>query len=355
MKKVLVNNSLFYFPYYCSVFVPFSEIRLSEHFIIPISEQIIAVNSFLCSRKQKIMRKMENINIGKLNEDLELKEGVVYNDGELALISDLKDINYQLPCQLEIFVIVLVLEGKAKVNLNGITYEARKNDLCICQPYNIIDSGMTSIDFKAYCICVSKNYIARCIPLAENSWDFKFLFEKNPLCSLQPDEAAVFCQYYELLCAKVKHPGSVQKKVVDALMLAFLYDMYSALNRFVKYAPRTFSSGEFLFKRFIELLESSYPRPRSVTYYADRLHITPKYLSTVCKNISKQLPSTLINQYVVHDIEYLMQHSQKSIKEISWELDFPNLSFFGKYVKKHLGKSPKAYREQVLNEARNKA
>lgn len=298
---------------------------------------------------------MRKINIGYLEQNHDLQKDMVYNDGELALITDLKDVNQQSPYQLDAIVIVLVLEGKAKVDINGIAYEAHKNDLFICQPNNIIENVLTSLDFKAYCICVSKKYIVRIIPLTENSWDFKFLIEKSPLCRLQPDEAAVFCQYFELLCSKVKHTAPLQKKVIDALMTAFLFDMHSVLNRLVKYSPRPFSSSEFLFKRFIELLDSSYPRPRSVSHYAERLHITPKYLSTVCKNVSQELPSSLINRYVVHDIDYLMKHSQKSIKEISWELDFPNLSFFGKYVKKHLGMSPKAYRKKILSDASDKA
>lgn len=52
-----------------------------------------------------------------------------------------------------------------------------------------------------------------------------------------------------------------------------------------------------------------------------------------------------LTQYMVKDILYLLRNSQKSIKEIANELNFPNLSFFGKYVKQHLGMSPKQYRE----------
>ena len=74
--------------------------------------------------------------------------------------------------------------------------------------------------------------------------------------------------------------------------------------------------------------------------------ITPKYLSAVCKEASGQTASELINQYVVKDIVYLLHQPDKSIKDIAFELDFPNLSFFGKYVKKHLGMSPKMYRKE---------
>ena len=293
---------------------------------------------------------MENLrNLRKANlKDSDIQQKVTYNDGDLALIRHIYDVNTVLPCQLEIFVIDLVLEGKASVSINGNRYEAHPNDLYIGTPNNIVENCLTSLDFQSLCICVSIDYIRRILPLADNSWDLKFLFEKNPLCTLQPDEAQIFCQYHDLLCAKAGHPSPMQKKVMDALMLAFFYDMQGALSRMTQHAPRPFTAGETLFKRFVELLDTSYPKPRSVTYYADRLNVTPKYLSSVCRLSGKQCASSLIDQYVLKDIEYLMKHTQKSIKEIACELDFPNLSFFGKYVRKHFGLSPKAYREKVL-------
>ena len=84
-----------------------------------------------------------------------------------------------------------------------------------------------------------------------------------------------------------------------------------------------------------------------VAVYADKLHVTPKYLSAVCKDISGETASDIINQYVIKDVLYLLKKSEKSIKEIVNELDFPNLSFFGKYVKRYTGSSPKQYRKQL--------
>lgn len=87
-----------------------------------------------------------------------------------------------------------------------------------------------------------------------------------------------------------------------------------------------------------------------MSYYADRLHVTSKYLSSVCKKISGQTASKVIDHYVLKDIEYLMKHTSKTIKIISVELDFPDISFFGKYVKKHFGMAPKMLREKYREE-----
>ena len=281
----------------------------------------------------------------------EAQSHTIYNDGELAFCKDLHDIQSFLPLLLDVHAIVLVLEGKIVIDINGASYEVRKNDLLICPPNNIIEKGLTSYDIKVCSIFASSAYMQRILPMTENTWDFKLLFEKTPLCSLLPEEVKVFCQYYDLLCSKVQQATPASKKVIDTLVLAFFYDMKNLLERRMTYPkPHPFTSGELLFKRFIGLLESSYPKQRTVSYYADCLNISPKYLSAVCKQIGKQCPSAIIDSYVLKDIEYLMRHSQKSIKEIACELDFPNLSFFGKYVKKHCGMSPKCYREKYINQ-----
>ena len=153
-------------------------------------------------------------------------EGIVYNDGELAFFDNIRNIRiFDFPVQFEFYVIVLVTSGRATVQINGTMYEAKKDDLFICPPNNIVESGLMSIDFQGHCICVSSAYIQRIVPLVENSWDLKFLFENNPICTLEPEEAHIFCQYYELLCSKTQYSSVRQKRVVETIMLALFYDM----------------------------------------------------------------------------------------------------------------------------------
>lgn len=290
-------------------------------------------------------------NIKKVNlADEEISQIAIYNNGELALIDNLSDIALALPVKSEIYVIVLVLDGKASVRIDGMQYEAHKDDIFICLPDNIIDGGLVSIDFRCCMVGVSPDYLQRIAPVSENLWDAKAFFEKNPKCTLFPVEVTTFIQYYDLLRSKIHLPTPVQGKVIDTLALAFLYDMQYVLSRVVQVEPRSYSSGESLFKRFVQLIEASEPKYQSVAHYAESLCVTPKYLAAVCKQASGLTPSRIIDKYVLKEIEYMMKHSDKSIKEIATRLNFSNISFFGKYVKKHLGVSPRDYRLRLLKE-----
>ncbi|GKG74987.1 hypothetical protein CE91St1_41300 [Parabacteroides goldsteinii] len=56
-------------------------------------------------------------------------------------------------------------------------------------------------------------------------------------------------------------------------------------------------------------------------------------------------PLELINETAIEHIKHRLKHSDKSIKEIAEEFNFPNQSFFGKFVKAHTGMSPARYRD----------
>lgn len=110
--------------------------------------------------------------------------------------------------------------------------------------------------------------------------------------------------------------------------------------------------AEELFGRFMNLLSEHFTQERKVTFYASELCVTPKYLATTIKQASGKTPTTWINEMVFMEMERELRYSQLSIKEIAYELHFPNTSFFGKFFKARSGMSPLRYR-QLFVENRN--
>ena len=103
---------------------------------------------------------------------------------------------------------------------------------------------------------------------------------------------------------------------------------------------------EEFFERFMELLTQYHKQERSMGFYAERLHITPKYLSSVIKEVSGKSAAEWIDQYVILEAKALLRYSGLSIQEIAYELNFSTQSFFGKYFKHHTGISPSAYKHK---------
>lgn len=274
----------------------------------------------------------------------------LYSDGQITLIESLLDVERGDAARLEHFVFILCLRGHAAISIDGRSYNLYPDNVLICHPNIVLGESMSSMDFEFRGVVLSKDYLQR-LPLVstDNMWDVMMFFEKAPVLSLTPDEVKDFCRYYDLIRPRLADTHlRYREELLSALLTALLYELSNIISRFADFRPQPYSAGSNVFRNFLSLLSSSYPKSRSVAYYADKLCLTPKYLSTVCKEVSGETASELINRYVVKDIDFLLKQRGRSVKEICNELEFPNLSFFGRYVKKHLGLSPKQYREKVL-------
>lgn len=108
--------------------------------------------------------------------------------------------------------------------------------------------------------------------------------------------------------------------------------------------------AERLYQRFSALLIESFPKARDVQWYADALAVSPNYLARVVKQISGKCTMDWINEAVMTDVRTALIHTDESIKEISARLGFNNSAFFGKYVKKHAGLTPRQLRTYLKSD-----
>jgi AraC-like DNA-binding protein len=98
------------------------------------------------------------------------------------------------------------------------------------------------------------------------------------------------------------------------------------------------------FRQFLFLLSHEQLKRQQVGYYADKLHITPKYLSTICRKVSGKSPIRWITDSVMEDCYEMLRSTNLTVKEISNKLGFPNSSFFGQYFREQAGMTPVEYR-----------
>lgn len=101
-----------------------------------------------------------------------------------------------------------------------------------------------------------------------------------------------------------------------------------------------------LFNRFLGLVQKVEAKHNTVEFYAKQLCISSKYLTVICKKNSGKTANEWIQEYTLSAITNYLCSTNLSVKEISNRLGFPNTSFFGKYVREHLGCTPVAFRKQ---------
>lgn len=272
-----------------------------------------------------------------------------YTDGDILFVEDLPlpDDNAPQTVKLDAILLVFGETGSADVVVDETIYTLSADDLLIVGPDHVIRRQTTSPDFRGCAVFLSTRQYQGLLRYERSVWERAFYIFKNPLLHMTPEQRESMRVYRSLLKFKMKNnSGYYHKEVMLSLLQAFFYDLLSMLGTLVvSNDTRGVRQGDVLFRRFMELLSSQEVKPRFVYWYAERLNVSTKYLSAVCKSVSGKTATEIINAFVVEDIRRRLEYSDKSIKEIALELDFPSISFFGKYVKAHLGVSPKEYRK----------
>ena len=251
------------------------------------------------------------------------------------------------PRRMTFILVALCTQGTAKYTVDTQEKEIQANDVIIISERHVVDNYSASNDLEGLCLMMSVNFFYETI---RNVSDISsmFLFSRNhPVVSLSPHEADVFKNYFALLKQKTAEVDNhFRRNVAQALILAMFYDLNSVIYRVQTSTAQRQTRADSIFTRFIMLVEENYKQERRVSWYADCLCISPKYLSETVKQVSKRTPNNWIDSYVTLEMRLQLKNSSKSIKEIAHDLNFPNQSFFGKYFKENVGMSPSEYRRK---------
>lgn len=142
------------------------------------------------------------------------------------------------------------------------------------------------------------------------------------------------------------HKVPFRREVVQHLIMALLYNIRYIHAKNEESTPLQLSRQEEVFRRFIGLVNEHSKRERNISFYADKLCLTPHYLSTVIREVSGQTVMQWINQAVILEAKVLLKHSDLLVFQISDELGFPNPSFFSKFFKRITGMTPAEYQKK---------
>lgn len=126
-----------------------------------------------------------------------------------------------------------------------------------------------------------------------------------------------------------------------------LMEIYDKLQRFAgmqRQMPESTTRQTELFHRFVALVHEFSSQEREVSFYADKLCISTRYLSTIVRTIAHSTAKEFIDRSVLLEIKMLLQSTDLSVQEIAYRLHFPDQSYLGRYFKKHTGESPTEYR-----------
>lgn len=246
------------------------------------------------------------------------------------------------PYRLQEGRIAIITNGRARVLINLIEYIFRPNYISLIAPGSIIQIIETSQDFDAHMMAIEHNFL----PVSGKEEFFAHFLQrkKNLLLPLTTTEQVQIENFITVMWDVLQEPV-FRKEVIQHLLAGLLYNIeYIAKNKGQsESSPLTHQND--IFQRFISLVNTYSKTERNVSFYADKLCLTPRYLNTVIRQASQQTVMDWINQSIILEAKMLLKHSNRLVYQISDELNFPNPSFFSKFFKRMTGMTPQEYQK----------
>ena len=249
-------------------------------------------------------------------------------------------------CRMQSLFIVLCTEGHATYTVDTREQLMQPNDIIILSEGQLITDYKLSDDCNGVGVMMSYDFFHDTISGVQGLSQL-FLFSKiSPVFHLTDSQKDMLLEYSRQMERKMYDTGHhFRKQLVSSIIRSIVYEVSNIIYQSQHSEVTHKTRAESIFTQFIRLVEKNFRAERRVSWYAQQLGITPKYLSETVKVVSRRRPNEWIDNYVTMEIRVMLRNSSMSIKEIAQELNFANQSFLGKYFKEHVGVSPKEYRK----------
>lgn len=294
--------------------------------------------------------------LSKLKE-LFLKDDIISIGDDFIFARQNNTVDWEMlkfPSRIDGFVAAYCRKGHFKCTINLTEYEIHDGMLVINLPNNIIQLQPVNQDnelVELTIIAASPKYMTALSSDLDRIFIDAISMLKNPIMTTTPEEVSIATEYFTLVDNVMKIDSEYRNISVSYLLTSVFHLIGGMLKKRLdaeadedEKAPST--RHKQVFESFIKLVEKYHNKERSVSFYADRLCITPKYLSQIIKKVSGFSAPEIINKYVILEAQHLLRHTDLSVKEIADQLYFPNQSFFYKYFKAHTGCTPNSYRQK---------
>lgn len=259
------------------------------------------------------------------------------------------------PVRIDFSLMVFCIEGCVEWEQHGCPCVLHGHDFAVILPGTLLAKVSVLDGSRIKVVGVSARFLQRMLRTSINVWQLVRFVKSNPVKHLDGANFEHLLRYVDLIGVELKVDNTCyREEIVQHLFAAFILGMVSEISHCMVSSADSdtdkASLPTYIFRRFMEEVSADNGCHRSVIYYADLLCCSPSYLSRIVKKVSGRRALNIINEYMVDRIVFELKYSYKTIKEIAMEFDFPNVSFFAKYVRKHLKVSPTEFRNMVAAE-----
>lgn len=254
---------------------------------------------------------------------------------------------FKTPSKVPGYMFLLCFQGTCSITVHLTQYTMKKGTLLILLPDLYFQVLEQSDDCK-FIFTGFATELVRSSSLFSKSIEYTpFIFEK-PVLQLDKKAFDLMYSYLRIIIKAKNISNNIVTQEQAALTFTQLILGLGNLIKNGKSVNQQYNRNQEIVKELVRTVVMNYHTERNVSFYADKMHLSPQHLSTTIKKITGKTLTDIISSFIINDAKAKLKSTEMTIQEIAYSLNFPDISFFGKYFKRYTGMSPKQYRNTEL-------
>jgi AraC-like DNA-binding protein len=265
----------------------------------------------------------------------------IYSVGEDLILLDSQLMESpRYPFKTDMLTATICIKGRAEGSANLQKIITQPNSFNVILPGQIITHDYQTPDFEARHIIMSSKFVDT-LGLDNR---FSLFNSHNQVISttLSDYELEAILTFYKMLKWNITHKNDYILETVRHMTLAFFYGFSHTFQKNI--TSKQTNRPQQLSDDFLSLVKKHFKQEHSLEFYANKLCITPKHLTTTIKTTTDCTAKEWIDKYLLLEAKALLKSTNLSIQQIADTLHFTSQDVFSKYFKHHIGITPKEYR-----------
>lgn len=250
------------------------------------------------------------------------------------------------PFKIDFTIVIFCRTGYLRGRINLREYRLESNDVLVVSPGSIGEYLEFGKDCRVVVIADAGAKFFNDDVYSQSVFVYKYLVEQT-IIHLTQEEMQEIIEIYHRMRQKVEQADFKYTRVAlqgyIQVLASIGYQWRERYHNHLELEKKTETHQQKIFNTFMELAQQHFRKGRTIAFYADKMCLTPKYLSQVIRQVSGRYAGDWIDDYVILEAKALLRSKKYSVAQVCDMLGFVNVSHFCKHFKAAVGCSPGKY------------
>lgn len=257
----------------------------------------------------------------------------------------------QYPVRLNAYAVIYCTKGHFDIDINVTTYRVHQDTMLFYVPgstMHIKESEMDRLmDSEAVLLVATRDFLKGGQINLNGLYEQSVRLMNSPCITIDDEGKRILTDYYTLASDLYKTDLMGAKEAICSIgtsLMCLIGNIWNGELSRLQVAKSAKSRAQVRYEEFISLVSANFMTEKSVAFYAEKMYMTPKYLTTLVKNESGMTATDWIDSFLVLEAKNLLKYSDLTVKEIGYRLHFQSIPSFHKFFKSKTGMTPNEYR-----------